>query len=487
MGEYILACDEGTSSVRCVAFDRQGDAVSSSQLPLTSRFPRLGWVEQDANEIWRKQLACITNVINQLSVALSDIHALGITNQRETTVVWDRDTAEPIAPSITWQCSRTAEECAKIRESGKAAWIAETTGLQVDPYFSATKLGWILANVPQARQRAEDGELLFGTIDSWLIYRLTAGEVHAIDRTNASRTMLMVLETGTWDSGLLEYFQIPATMMPTIVPSKGILGYCNSEVVGYEIPIAGVAGDQQAAMVGQACTYEDSAKLTYGTGAFLLVHTGSKRVQSKHGLLSTAVASMGDEEEFALEGSVFSAGSAVQWLRDSLGLISSASETESMANSVPDSNGVYLVPAFEGLGAPHWAPEARGALVGLTRSTDRRHIARATLESIALQCFDLLETFTVETGRGPEMLRVDGGAAANDFLLQLQADLLELPVVRPKQLESTVLGVANLAANATEFWDELPYEIDRTFEPSMSATERDALLNGWREAIRRVL
>lgn len=487
MSQFLLACDEGTSSVRCVAYDRNGKVVSSSQHPLTSQFPHPGWVEQDANEIWHSQLQCIKEVTEQLNASAADLHALGITNQRETTVVWDRHSGEPVAPAITWQCRRTANQCSQIHTAGDAHWITKRTGLQIDPYFSATKVGWVLDHVSEARERAEAGDLLFGTIDSWLIYQLTDRKQHVIDLTNASRTMLMSLDSGAWDHELLAYFQIPESMMPAIVPSEGVVGYTSGDIVGAEIPIAGIAGDQQAAMVGQQCNQANSAKLTYGTGAFLLVHTGNEAVRSEHGLLATAVATTGSTKEYALEGSVFSAGSAVQWLRDGLGLIASAQETESLAKSVPDTNGVYLVPAFEGLGAPHWSADAKGALVGLTRSTDKRHIARAALESIALQSADLIHIVENEIGQHLSELRVDGGAAANDFLLQFQADLIERPVVRPSNLESTVLGAAILAAKATDFWQQSSYEIDKTFEPTMPSSQREAIQFGWHDAVRRVL
>lgn len=487
MPDFLLACDEGTSSVRAVVYDRSGREVGSSQKPIDSQFPQSGWVEQDANEIFNSQFQCINEVIDSLGITGRDLHAVGITNQRETTVVWDRNTGKPIAPAITWQCRRTSERCEEIKGSNDAMWITECTGLQIDPYFSASKIQWLLENVPDAQNRANDGQLAFGSIDSWLIYKLTNGKTHVIDRTNASRTMLMDLKIAEWDSELLKYFDISQSMMPTIVSSLGVAGVTDGDLLGAEIPIAGIVGDQQAAMIGQQCTQANIAKLTYGTGAFLLLHTGHDALKSKAGLLSTTAASLTNQSEFALEGSVFSAGSAVQWLRDGLGLIESAEETESLAHSVASTEGVYLVPAFEGLGAPHWRSDVSGTLVGLSRGTDRRHIARATLEAIAFQCYDLIRTFENETGSQIAELRVDGGAARNGFLMQFQADLLNRPVVRPLDLESTVRGAATLAGKGTGFWEELPYEVDRIFEPNMLDNDRKRVLAGWQHALDLVL
>ena len=487
MSQYLLACDEGTSSARSVLFDREGQVAASAQIEIQSTFPKDGWVEQDANAIWQSQRQSITEALERLGTTTSALHAVGITNQRETTVVWDRKTGEPVSPAITWQCRRTADQCAAINVSNDADWISAHTGLKIDPYFSATKLRWILDSDSGLLQRARDGELAFGTVDSWLIFKLTDGRLHAIDRTNASRTLLMNLREGTWDDEVLGYFDIPPTILPTIAPSSGEIGYTSGDVLGVEIPIAGVAGDQQAALVGQKCTSPNSAKLTYGTGAFLLVHTGFDAKDSKAGLLSTTAASLGERDEFALEGSVFSAGSAIQWLRDNLGVLTNAAESEEMATAVSNCGGVYLIPAFEGLGAPHWSANARGALVGLTRAADRRHIVRAALESIALQSYDLIEALESDTGDRIEELRVDGGAAANDFLMQFQADLLDRPVVRPVDLESTARGAANLAAAATDFWLEPRYEVDRRFEPNIPAKDRDSKLDEWHTALRTVL
>ena len=487
MSQYLLACDEGTSSARSVLFDREANVAASAQIEIQSTFPQDGWVEQNANAIWVAQRQSIRNALEQLGTTASSLHAVGITNQRETTIVWDRSTGEPVGPAITWQCRRTADQCAAINSSSDARWISERTGLKIDPYFSATKLRWLLDRNPDFPKRARNGEIAFGTVDSWLMFKLTDGRLHAIDRTNASRTLLMDLQKGVWDDELLGYFDIPRAMLPTIAPSSGEIGYTAGDVLGVEIPIAGVAGDQQAALVGQGCTTQNSAKLTYGTGAFLLVHTGNETKVSENGLLSTTAASLGDSDEFALEGSVFSAGSAIQWLRDNLDILSTAAESEELATSVPDSAGVYLVPAFEGLGAPHWSANARGSLVGLSRSADRRHIVRAALESIALQSYDLIAALEEDTGDRIAELRVDGGAAANDFLLQLQADLLDRPVARPVDLESTARGAANLAAMASDFWLDAHYEVDRRFEPSMSVTDRKSMLDGWHAAVDSVL
>ena len=487
MSQYLLAIDEGTSSARSVLFNREGNVAASAQIELQSTFPQDGWVEQNANAIWDAQRQSITNALEKLGAPASALHAVGITNQRETTIVWDRLTGEPVGPAITWQCRRTAERCDAINGSSDAAWISDRTGLKIDPYFSATKLRWILDSSPDLPKRAKDGELAFGTVDSWLMFKLTDGRLHAMDRTNASRTLLMDLQKGAWDDELLGYFDIPREILPTIAPSSGEIGYTAGDVLGVEIPIAGVAGDQQAALVGQCCTTPNSAKLTYGTGAFLLVHTGTEVQVSKGGLLSTTAASSSKTDEFALEGSVFSAGSAIQWLRDNLGILATAAESEEIATSVPNSAGVYLVPAFEGLGAPHWSANARGALVGLSRAADRRHIVRAALESIGLQSYDLIAALEEDTGDRIEELRVDGGAAANNFLLQLQADLLDRPVVRPVDLESTARGAANLAAVASDFWSDARYEVDRRFEPSMSIKDRESKLDGWHAAIDSVL
>ena len=487
MTRTILACDEGTSSARSVLYSLDGQVLASSQRSISSSFPEEGWVEQDAEEIWQAQLATINDLFSGSNHRIESVAALGITNQRETTLVWDRATGTPIAPAITWQCRRTQPECDAILLKNQGEWITEITGLKVDPYFSATKLDWLLSNIPGASERSSIGELAFGTIDSWLIYRLTGGKVHVMDRTNASRTMLMNLETGDWDDDMLNEFNIPDDVLPDICGSAEVVGYTSADVVGAEIPIAGIAGDQQAAMVGQQCTTVGSAKLTYGTGAFLLVHTGDQPVRSQAGLLTTAAASQSSTQEFALEGSIFSAGSAVQWLRDDLQLIQTAEETEALAESLSDTRGVHVVPAFEGLGAPFWAPRARGAIIGLTRGADKRHIARATLESIAFQVYDLIEALRQDTHKALKELRVDGGAAANNFLLQFQADILGIPVIRPKSLESTVKGAAilgGIGAGVSANWE---YEVDRVFKPKMNKKDRKSKLDAWHRAVEQVV
>ncbi len=453
---------------------------------IESRFPQPGWVEQDAAEIWTAQLDAARRVL--AGRAASEIAAIGITNQRETTVVWERATGKPVAPAIVWQCRRTADWCAELAASPAAAGITRKTGLVIDAYFSASKVRWILDHVPGARARARDGELLFGNIDTWLIWNLTGGAVHATDVTNASRTMLMNLETGEWDPELLDIFDVPCAMLPRIVPSSAVVG--ETALFGRAIPIAGVAGDQQAALAGQACFRAGLSKNTYGTGCFALMHTGGRRPVSRNRLLETRAASAGVLAEFAVEGSVFVAGAAVQWVRDQIGLIGTAAESQALALSVPDNGGVYFVPAFVGLGAPHWDAAARGIITGLTRGATRAHIVRAALESIAFQTRELIDAMQADSGERLAELRVDGGAAANDFLMQFQADILDCRIVRPVDTETTALGAAYLAGLATKFWsgvDELEafWRAERTFEPAMSAPRRDALFEGWKAAVRR--
>ncbi len=484
----ILALDEGTTSARTILFDEEARMVAVEQRPFESRYPHAGWVEQDANEIWRAQLDTLRGVL-----AKSDktaLAAIGITNQRETTIVWDRATGEPVAPAIVWQCRRTADACRQLTDDNKAGLVAERTGLVLDAYFSGTKVAWILDNVEGARSRAEAGELAFGTVDSWLIWKLTDGREHVIDVTNASRTLLMNLATGEWDQQMLELFNVPSAVLPRIVPSSGLVAMSDPSVVGAELPIAGIAGDQQSALFGQACFRAGLSKNTYGTGCFMLMHTGGAPSVSQNRLLSTAASSATAQSQFALEGSVFVAGAAIQWLRDELGLIGTAAESQGLAESVEDTAGVYLVPAFTGLGAPHWDADARGLLSGLTRGSNRAHIVRAALESIAYQSSELVQAMERDSGESLAELRVDGGAAANDFLMQFQADLLGTPVVRPANLETTALGAAFLAGLATGVWqgtDELEafWKADRTFEPAMSSERREELLSGWSAAIRR--
>jgi glycerol kinase len=454
------------------------------------RYPQAGWVEQDANEIWRAQMAAARNTIVASKAAPSEIAAIGITNQRETTIVWDRRTGEPVGPAIVWQCRRTADYCSGLAASRFAPLIERRTGLIIDAYFSASKIRWILENTPGARQKARDGELLFGNVDTWLVWKLTNGVAHVTDVSNASRTMLLNLSTGTWDDELLEIFNIPRSMLPAVGPSSAIVGHARAEHLGADIPIAGIAGDQQAALFGQTCFRPGLSKNTYGTGCFALMHTGGHEPVSANRLLATRAASTGPEPQFAIEGSVFIAGAAVQWLRDQLGVISTAAESEALASMVPDSNGVHFVPAFVGLGAPHWDSNARGMLSGITRSTSRAHIVRATLEAIAFQVRELVEAMEGDSGETLTELRVDGGASANNFLMQMQADILGRPIVRPLDIETTALGAAYLAGLATGFYKscaevEQFWARDRTFEPAIPAGRREDMFADWKKAVAR--
>jgi glycerol kinase len=489
---FVLSLDEGTTSARSALYDEQGRNIGMESNQITCRYPRDGWVEQDALEIWNAQIDSARRLLERMRIAASDIAAIGITNQRETTVVWDRRTGQPIAPAIVWQCRRTAAFCTELANSPAGPEIAAKTGLVIDAYFSASKIRWILDHVPDARAKARDGELRFGNIDTWLIWQLTNGAVHATDPSNASRTMLMDLATGDWDDGLLGTFDIPRAMLPRIMPSSGIVGETAPEHLGSAIPIAGIAGDQQAALAGQACFRPGLSKNTYGTGCFALMHTGGKLPVSKNRLLGTRAASADGTAQFAIEGSVFIAGAAVQWLRDQLGVLRTAAESEAIAASVPDTGGVYFVPAFVGLGAPHWDAGARGTITGITRSTDRAHLVRAALESIAYQTRDLVHAMESDAGAPIRELRVDGGAAVNDFLMQFQADILNRTIVRPVDVETTALGAAYLAGLATGFWkDEAAVEnfwrAERCFEPKMPDARRESLLAGWREAVGRSL
>ncbi len=495
---YILTLDQGTTSSRAGVFDRAGSVIAMAQTPFTQHFPQPGWVEHDANEIWASQLAMARQAIAAASAAighdvLPQIAALGITNQRETTVLWDRATGEPIAPAIVWQDRRTAAACDALRSAGKAVMIAQKTGLVLDAYFSATKLAWLLDHTPKARARAEAGELCFGTVDSWLAYKLTAGRVHATDVSNASRTLLCNIHTLQWDDALLKLFNIPRAVLPTIVPSSAVLGETDAALLGRSISIAGMAGDQQAATFGQTCFAPGTAKNTYGTGCFMLMNTGTAPVSSQNKLLTTVgwqSAADAARPAYCLEGSVFMGGATVQWLRDGLGIIASASDVEALAASVPSSDDVYLVPAFAGLGAPHWDGYARGALVGMTRGTGRGHIARAALEAIALQSADVFAAMRADSGIALKELRVDGGASNNSLLMQLQADYLGVPVVRPVVTETTALGAAYLAGLAVGFWhsaDEISrqWAVDRRFEPELSDAARRSKLARWHEAVAR--
>jgi glycerol kinase len=487
---FVLSLDEGTTSARAALYDEQGRNVAMESAPVHCRYPQASWVEQDADEIWNAQLYAARLLLDHAGVPASEIAAAGITNQRETTVVWERATGRPVAPAIVWQCRRTAPYCAELAQSSAAAEITRRTGLVIDAYFSGSKIRWILENVPGARQMARDGELLFGNVDTWLIWKLTNGAVHATDATNASRTMLMNLETGEWDDDLLRILDVPRVMLPRIAPSSAVVGAVHAEHFGAEIPIAGIAGDQQAALAGQACFRAGLSKNTYGTGCFALMHTGGHLPVSRNRLLGTRAASTDGLPQFAIEGSVFVAGAAVQWLRDKLGLIQTAAESEALAASVPDTGGVYLVPAFVGLGAPYWDAGARGILCGLTRSSDRTHIVRATLESIGYQTRDLIDAMQADAGERILELRVDGGAAANNFLMQFQADILGCPIVRPADIETTALGAAYLAGLATGFWKSVAevesfWRAERRFEPAMDAATRDRLFSGWKDAVAR--
>ena len=492
MERYLLALDQGTTSSRCILFNRQGEAVSKVQREFPQIFPREGWVEHDATEIWASQMGVALEAMLLKGIGADEIAAIGITNQRETTVVWEKETGKPICNAIVWQCRRTAELCEELKRQGLEETVRARTGLLIDPYFSATKLRWILDHVEGAQERAEQGELLFGTVDSWLIYQLTGGRVHATDPSNAARTMLFNIHTMQWDEDLLRIFRIPACMLPRVLPSSGIFGYTDPALFGKSIPIAGVAGDQQAALFGQCGFASGDAKNTYGTGGFLLMNTGDRPITPKQGLLSTVGWQIGERTSYVLEGSVFVCGAVIQWLRDGLGLLKHASDSEKMALRVKDNGGVYLVPAFVGLGAPYWDPYARGSLHGLTRGTGKDHVVRAALESMAYQTADVLLAMQEETGLPLRSLCVDGGASQNGFLLQFQADLLGIPLLRPACVETTAFGAASLAGLAVGVYESLDElrairRIDREFCPTMSAQERTKLYDGWKDAVRRSL
>ena len=489
MARYVLALDQGTSSSRAVLIDEDGTPFATEQREFPQIYPRPGWVEHDPNAIWSSQLEAARSVLRTAHVPAEQVAAIGITNQRETTVVWERASGRPVANAIVWQCRRTADRCAELRRQGLEPLIRERTGLVIDAYFSATKVRWLLDHVPDGQRRAEAGELVFGTIDSWLLFRLTGGRLHATDTTNASRTMLFNLALGRWDDELLRLFDIPAAMLPDVVDSSGVVAECEASLLGAAIPIAGIAGDQQAALFGQACFRRGEAKNTYGTGSFLLLHTGDAVMKASN-LLSTVASRLHGRLQYALEGSVFVSGAAVQWLRDGLQIIDSAADVEALAASVDSSDGVFVVPAFVGLGAPHWDPYARGAMLGITRGTTKAHIARATLEAIALQTRDVLEAMEAESGLHLAELRVDGGASRNELLMQLQADLIGRPVVRSAVAETTALGAAYLAGLGVGVWsgaDDVAgrWRSDRTFEPEMAEARRDELYAGWQRAVGR--
>jgi glycerol kinase len=487
---YVLALDQGTTSSRALLFDQEGAVLAVSQQEFAQHYPQPGWVEHDPEEIWFTQLSTARDALARAGVSWHEIAAIGITNQRETTVVWDRETGQPIAPAIVWQCRRTADLCRELKETGWAEPIRAKTGLIVDAYFSGTKVKWILDRTPGARERASRGEILFGTIDSWLLWKLSGGKIHATDYSNASRTMLYNIHDLKWDAEILAKLEIPEAMLPTVMPSSGLFGYTDPALFGGQIALAGVAGDQQAALFGQACFESGMAKNTYGTGCFLLMNTGTKPVTSNQGLLTTIAWGIGGTVEYALEGSVFIAGAAIQWLRDELGIISAAGETEALAGSVGNTGGVYLVPAFVGLGAPYWDAYARGTLVGLTRGTGKAHIVRAALEAIAYQTRDVLDAMSQDAGLDLQNLRVDGGAARNNFLLQFQADVLNKPVQRPVNVETTALGAAYLAGLATGVWrdrQELAnrWKASQAFTPAMGEEQREKLYRGWCRAVER--
>ncbi len=490
MPKYMMALDSGTTSNRCILFDRAGRIVSVAQREFTQYFPQPGWVEHDANEIWATLLGVAVEAMQMAGAAAADIAAIGITNQRETTIVWDKATGEPVHHAIVWQCRRTSEYCDELRARGLTARFREKTGLVLDAYFSATKLHWLLENVPSVRERAAKGELLFGTVETWLIWKLTGGRAHVTDYSNASRTMLFNINTLDWDEEILAELNIPRSMLPKPLPSSGLFGTTDTSLLGGEIPITGAAGDQQAALFGQTCFQPGEAKNTYGTGCFLLMNTGEKPVFSQNGLVTTIAWGLGEKVTYALEGSIFVAGAAIQWLRDEMKLIANAAESEAVAQEVADTNGCYVVPAFTGLGAPYWDQYARGAIVGLTRGCNRAHIVRATLDSLTYQTYDVLNAMRADSGIALASLKVDGGASANNYLMQTQADVIGAPVLRPTCVESTAMGAAYLAGLAVGFWRDQAeirkiWAVDRTFEPKLDAKSRDARLHGWHRAVQR--
>lgn len=492
MKKYILALDQGTTSSRCIIYDKKGTMISVAQKEFRQIYPKQGWVEHDADEIWSTQMTVAHEAMLKAGVTYRNIEAIGITNQRETTVVWDKHTGEPVYNAIVWQCRRTAEYCDKLMEEGYADKIKEKTGLLIDAYFSATKLRWILENVEGARKKAEAGDLLFGTIETWLIWKMTGGRVHVTDYSNASRTMMFNINTLQWDDEILKLLDIPKCMLPEPRSCSEVYGETESTLFAGPIKIAGAAGDQQAALFGQTCFHAGEAKSTYGTGCFLLMNTGEKPVVSKNGLLTTIAWGIDGKVNYALEGSVFVCGAAIQWLRDELNLLEKAKDSEAMALAVEDSGGVFVVPAFVGLGAPYWDPYARGSIFGLTRGTNKNHLVRATLESLAYQASDLLKAMASDLGSELSALRVDGGACANNFLMQFQADILQKNVLRPECIETTSLGAAYLAGLATGYWEGQKdvlenWRVDRTFEPSMDESRRDELLAGWHKAVERSL
>ena len=489
MAKYMMALDAGTTSNRCILFDETGQMCSVAQKEFTQYYPQPGWVEHDANEIWSTQLEVAQRAMANIGATAADIAAIGITNQRETTIVWDKQSGEPVSRAIVWQCRRTSAYCDSLKEKGLTDRYREKTGLVIDAYFSGTKLRWILDNVPEARERAERGELLFGTVETWLIWKLTGGAAHVTDYSNASRTMLFNIRTLQWDEEILQELDIPKTVLPQVMPSSCVYGHALAQFFGGPIPITGAAGDQQAALFGQTCFQPGEAKNTYGTGCFLLMNTGEKPVFSKNGLVTTIAWGLDGKVEYALEGSIFVAGAAIQWLRDELRVIESAQDSEYMAQKVVDTNGCYVVPAFTGLGAPHWDQYARGAIVGLTRGCNKYHLIRATLDSLCYQTCDVLEAMKADSGIALAALKVDGGAASNNYLMQTQADLINAPVQRPRCVETTAMGAAYLAGLAVGYWKNKEevlknWAVNRTFQPDITPEERAKRLKGWNKAVK---
>lgn len=489
MAKYVMALDAGTTSNRCILFNEKGEICSMAQKEFRQFFPNPGWVEHDANEIWSSMLGVSVEAMNMIGAAASDIAAIGITNQRETTIVWDKSTGEPVYHAIVWQCRRTSEYCDELKAKGLTEKFRQKTGLMIDAYFSGTKVKWILDNIPGAREKAEAGELLFGTVETWLIWKLTKGRVHVTDYSNAARTMLFNINTLEWDDEILQELNIPKCMLPQARPSSEVYGMTDSTYFNGEIPIAGAAGDQQAALFGQTCFTPGEAKNTYGTGAFLLMNTGEKPVFSENGLITTIAWGLDGKVNYALEGSIFVAGAAIQWLRDEMRLVDSSPDSEYMASKVKDTNGCYVVPAFTGLGAPYWDQYARGTIVGITRGVNKCHIIRATLESLAYQTNDVLKAMEADSKIKLSTLKVDGGASANNFLMQFQSDILNTKVRRPRCVETTAMGAAYLAGLAVGYWKDKEdviknWNVDREFEPEMEETERNAKIEGWKKAVK---
>lgn len=490
--KYVMALDQGTTSSRCILFNKNGEIVSVAQKEFSQIYPKAGYVEHNPMDIWSSQISVAVEAMAQIGASAEEISAIGITNQRETTIVWNRHTGQPVYNAIVWQCRRTALMIDALKADGMDEIIRHKTGLLPDAYFSATKLKWILTNVPGAMEAAQKGDLLFGTVDTWLIWNLTKGRVHVTDFTNASRTMLFDIHKLCWDQEILDYFEIPECMLPQVKSSSSIYGFADYSLFGGEIPIAGAAGDQQAALFGQCCFQPGEVKNTYGTGCFLLMNTGKKLIESQNRLLTTIAAGTGDKPDYALEGSIFVAGAAVQWLRDELGIIKNAAESEEAAVGVSDTNDVYVVPAFTGIGAPYWNPYTRGTIVGITRGFNRKHLIRATLESVAYQTYDVLKAMEQDSGITLRSLKVDGGASVNNFLMQFQSDILDTVVHRPKCIETTALGAAYLAGLAVGYWtstDEIctNWSLERTFEPQMKQTDREEKVKGWHRAVRGAL